>query len=163
MPAGANRDEGNYFIIYYLTELFKNEENVYVSREEFIDAVESLNRYVNKVGREAIVFEYTNWLDPDSAVMNRDALDKMVGDYAFTCPVVDFAYRYAETGNNVYMYYFNERASVSPWPTWSGVLHADEIAFVFGEPLNRTWNYDGKEISLSRKMMAYWANFAKTG
>merc|ERR1719367_702973 len=41
---GANRDEGNYFIIYYLTELFKNEENVYVSREEFIDAVESLNR-----------------------------------------------------------------------------------------------------------------------
>jgi len=29
---GANRDEGNYFIIYYLTDLFKNEENVFITR-----------------------------------------------------------------------------------------------------------------------------------
>ena len=43
--------------------------------------------------------------------MNRDALDKMVGDYAFTCPTVDYAYRYAETGNNVYMYYFTQASS----------------------------------------------------
>ena len=163
MLPGANREEGNYFLIYYLTELFKNEENVYVSREEFINNIDLLNRYVNKVGREAVIFEYTNWLDPDSAVMNRDALDKIVGDYAFTCPVVDYAYRYAETGNNVYMYHFTERASTNPWPTWSGVLHGDEVAFIFGEPLNRTRNYDQKEIGLSRKMMAYWANFAKTG
>ena len=54
--------------MYYLVDLFKNEENVYVSREEFISSVEALNRYVNKVGREAVIFEYTNWLDPDSGL-----------------------------------------------------------------------------------------------
>ena len=87
----------------------------------------------------------------------------MVGDYAFTCPVVDFAHRFAETGNNVYFYYFNERASNNPWPTWTGVLHGDEIAFIFGDPLNKSRNYDSQEVALSKRMMSYWANFAKTG
>ncbi len=160
---GANTDEGNFFIMYYLTELFKNEENVFVSREDFIRSVGELNLFVKQVGREAIIYEYTDWLNPLNPLKNRDALDKMVGDYAFTCPVVDFAHRYAETGNTVYMYYFTERASTNPWPTWSGVLHADEISFIFGEPLNRSKLYDQAEIALSKRMMAYWANFAKTG
>ena len=160
---GANKDEGNYFIMYYLTELFRRDEDVFVSREDFLHSVELLNRYAQQVGREAIVFEYTDWLNPESAVNNREALDRMVGDYSFTCSVVDFSHRYAETGNNVYMYYFTERASTNPWPTWSGVLHGDEIAFIFGEPLNRSKNYDQSEIALSKRMMAAWANFAKTG
>ena len=116
-----------------------------------------------QVGREAIIYEYTDWLNPNDPLKNRDALDKMVGDYAFTCAVVDYGHRFAETGHNVYMYYFSERASTNPWPTWSGVLHGDEIAFIFGEPLNRSKNYDQSEIALSKRMMSYWANFAKTG
>merc|ERR1712241_1000020 len=39
----------------------------------------------------------------------------------------------------------------------------DEIAFVFGFPLNRSRGYDEAEIRLAKKMMTYWANFAKTG
>lgn len=31
---GSNTEEGYYFIMYYLTELFKKEENVYISRLE---------------------------------------------------------------------------------------------------------------------------------
>jgi len=160
---GANKDEGVFFIMYYLTDLFKNEETVFVNREDFIKSVGDLNLYVKNVGREAIIYEYTDWLQPTDPLKNRDALDRMVGDYAFTCPVVDFAHRYAETGNNVYFYYFNERASNNPWPTWTGVLHGDEIAFIFGDPLNKSRNYDGPEVALSKRMMSYWANFAKTG
>jgi len=160
---GANKDEGVFFIMYYLTELFKNEETVFVNREEFIRSVAELNLYVKNVGREAIVYEYTDWLMPSDPLKNRDNLDRMVGDFDFTCPVVDFAHRYAETGNNVYFYYFNERASNNPWPTWTGVLHGDEIAFIFGDPLNKSRNYDQAEIRLSKRMMGYWANFAKTG
>ena len=90
-------------------------------------------------------------------------MDRFTGDWQFTCPVVEFAHRYAETGNNVYMYYFSQRASNSPWPLWTGAMHADEIAFVFGFPLNRSRGYDEAEIRLAKKMMTYWANFAKTG
>ncbi|XP_059081080.1 acetylcholinesterase-like isoform X2 [Tigriopus californicus] len=160
---GTNQDEAFFFIMYYLGEIFKNEESVHVTREDFLKLVSETNLYVKQVGREAIIYEYTDWLNPNNAIKNRDAIDKMVGDYAFTCPVVEFGYQYASSGNNVYMYYFSERASTNPWPTWAGVLHGDEIAFIFGEPLNRSRNYDQSEIALSRRMMAYWANFAKTG
>ncbi|XP_077287988.1 acetylcholinesterase-like [Arctopsyche grandis] len=160
---GSNSEEGHYFIIYYLTELFRKEENVYVNREEFLQAVKELNPYVNSVAKQAIVFEYTDWLNPDDPVRNRDALDKMVGDYQFTCNVNEFAHRYAETGNNVYMYYYKHRSVISPWPSWAGVIHGDEISFVFGEPLNPSKNYAPQEIELSKRIMRYWANFAKTG
>ena len=34
---------------------------------------------------------YTNWMDPASSSSLVTSLDRMVGDYQFTCPVVDFA------------------------------------------------------------------------
>lgn len=160
---GTNLNEGMYFIIYYLTELFKLQEDVYLTREDFVKSVKDLNPYVGEIGQEAIIFEYTDWLNPDDPIKNRDAVDKIVGDYHFTCSVTEFAYRYAETGNEVYMYYFTHRYSVNPWPTWMGVLHGDEINFVFGEPLNPTLGYQPEEAELSRRMMRYWGNFAKTG
>ena len=46
---GANKDEGVFFIMYYLTELFKNEESVLVDREDFIRSVGELNLYVKNV------------------------------------------------------------------------------------------------------------------
>nr|CAH7718225.1 unnamed protein product [Callosobruchus chinensis] len=160
---GSNTEEGYYFIIYYLTELFRKEENVYVNRQEFLRAVTELNPYVNPIARQAIIFEYTDWLNPDDPVSNRNALDKMVGDYQFTCNVNEFAHRYAETGNNVYMYYYKHRTVNNPWPSWTGVMHADEINYVFGEPLNPAKSYTAQEVDLSRRIMRYWANFAKTG
>ena len=52
---GANKDEGVFFIMYYLTELFKNEETVFVNREDFIRAVGELNLYVKNVSKMARV------------------------------------------------------------------------------------------------------------
>ena len=46
---GVNKDEGVFFIMYYLTELFKKEETVYVNREDFIRSVGELNLYVKSV------------------------------------------------------------------------------------------------------------------
>jgi len=160
---GANKDEGMFFIFYYMADLFPKEEDVFINREDFERSITELNVYANPLQRKAIEFEYTNWLNPGDPIKNREEVDRFTGDWQFTCPVVEFAHRYAETGNNVYMYYFTQRASNSPWPIWSGALHADEIAFVFGQPLNRSKNYNDAEIRLSKKMMTYWANFAKTG
>ena len=160
---GFNSEEGNYFIIYHLIDMFKKNEEVYISREDFEKIVRELNPYVGKVGQDSILFEYTDWLNPDDTIKNRDAVDKMVGDYHFSCHVIELAFRYASAGINVFMYNFIHRSSYSPWPKWMGVLHADEINFSFGEPLDPRLGYTPAEVELSRKMMKYWANFAKSG
>ncbi|CAG2107199.1 unnamed protein product [Medioppia subpectinata] len=160
---GSNTEEGTYFIIYYLTDLFKRVEDVYLTREDLIKSVKELNPYVNRMGQEAIIFEYTDWLNPEDTIKNRDAVDKMVGDYHFTCHVNELASRYAAAGNDVYMYYFTHRTAQSPWPKWMGAIHGDEISYVFGEPLNPRFQFTPEERRLSEQMMTYWANFAKTG
>jgi len=45
-----------------------------------------------------------------------------------------------------------------------GVMHGDEIMFVFGDALKRftPHNYSTEDQKLSEKMMTYWTNFAKT-
>jgi carboxylesterase type B len=93
---------------------------------------------------------------------------------------------YAQENLPLYFYHFTLRSSTNPWHEWMGVLHgnkiffldffssylilntvciylADEIMFVFGEPLNITddLHYTHEEIIVSQKMMAYWTNFAK--
>lgn len=55
------------------------------------------------------------------------------------------------------------RSVNNPWPRWTGVMHADEISYIFGEPLDPTKGYTHEEVHLSKRMMKYWANFAKTG
>ncbi|XP_055301945.1 acetylcholinesterase-like isoform X2 [Sitodiplosis mosellana] len=160
---GSNTDEGNYFIIYYLTELFKKEEGITVSRKEYLQAVKELNPYVNNAGRQAIIFEYTNWTDPNNVDSNRDALDKMVGDKHFTCNVNEFAHRYAKENLSVYMYLYNHRSKSNPWPKWTGVMHADEINYVFGEALNPSLDYMPEERQFSKRIMRYWSNFARFG
>ncbi|CAG2158026.1 unnamed protein product [Oppiella nova] len=138
-------------------------EEIYLTREDFIKSVKELNPYVNKVGQEAIIFEYTDWLNPEDPIKNRDAVDKMVGDYHFTCHVNELASRYSAAGNDVYMYYFTHRTTHSPWPKWMGTIHGDEISYVFGEPLNPRLQFTPEERRLSERIMSYWANFAKTG
>jgi hypothetical protein len=39
------------------------------------------------------LFISIRWLDPDNSSGMIDALDKMVGDYQFSCPTLEFAQR----------------------------------------------------------------------
>ncbi|XP_018025299.1 acetylcholinesterase [Hyalella azteca] len=161
---GSNTEEGYWFIMYFLPSLFRREENVLITRAEFERSVRALFPYFNELILQAIMYQYTDWIDPEDGAKNRNAIDKMIGDYHFTCNVNEFAEYYSKSGNNVYMYYFKHRSSGSKWPKWTGVLHADEISFLFGQPLNPKYTtFTEVEQDLSRQMMTYWGNFIKTG
>ena len=45
-----------------------------------------------------------------------------------------------------------------------GVMHGDEINFIFGEPLRYGYDkyYTPAEVLLSERMIAFWTNFART-
>ncbi|CAH1801285.1 unnamed protein product, partial [Owenia fusiformis] len=63
-----------------------------------------------------------------------------------------------------FFYYFNHRPFWSDMPDWTTSSHAYEIPYVFGEPFHDSLLVfsEAGEV-LSRQMMTYWANFAKTG
>ncbi|GFS12881.1 carboxylic ester hydrolase [Elysia marginata] len=167
---GSNSNEGTFFIIYY-GQYFKREQQSPIDYAGFQDVMRgSMFKYyphfpykLNEFGKEAILFQYRNWLKPFDKVELQRSVDKAVSDYYFVCKVNGLANAYARQGVNVWYYWFDHRWSANPWPKWMGVLHADEIWFTFGHPFNSSHIFTREERDLSRKMMTYWTNFAKSG
>ncbi|XP_074479494.1 acetylcholinesterase [Sebastes fasciatus] len=176
---GVNQDEGSYFLLYGAPGFSKDNDSL-ISREDFLEGVKLSVPHANDIGLEAVVLQYTDWMDENNGAKNRDAMDDIVGDHNVICPLAHFARSYAQhnalkanmggmmnSGGNsqggVYLYLFDHRASNLAWPEWMGVIHGYEIEFVFGLPLVKRLNYTSEEEKLSQRMMKYWANFARTG
>lgn len=178
---GVNQDEGSYFLLYGAPGFSKDNDSL-ISREDFLEGVKLSVPHANDIGLEAVVLQYTDWMDENNGVKNRDAMDDIVGDHNVICPLAHFARAYAMKANiggvgsgvnsgansqapqgGAFLYLFDHRASNLAWPEWMGVIHGYEIEFVFGLPLEKRLNYTQEEEKLSRRMMRYWANFARTG
>ena len=167
---GSNAQEGTWFLVYENADLFNLHTESLLSEENMELVIESLFFYhpqhptpLNKFGKEAIRFQYTDWVNPDDQASRRDHIAQAVADFHFVCHVNHLSDRYVQSGQRVYQYWFDHRSSVHPWPKWMGTLHGDEIHFVFGMPLNPELGYSREDKLLSRKIMRYWTNFAKTG
>lgn len=66
-------------------------------------------------------------------------------------------------GISSYLYYFSH-VPPSPSPEYFRAYHAGEIAYVFGNTLDREGTtYDADDRKLSDTMSRYWVNFATTG
>ncbi|KAK3096285.1 hypothetical protein FSP39_025325 [Pinctada imbricata] len=170
---GVNDQEAMFFLFYWLvgynTLSWPNND---LSNATFLREMHSV---VSQNGLEAkdnasqavidaVLYEYERHILPGVPRDYMMILDDIGGDFAFKCPVINLAKTYAKTsGVNVYMYAFKQRPSVSAWPSWTGVLHGDEIEFVFGLPLRENTNYTYNEQQFSSDLMKYWSTFAKTG
>ncbi|XP_069543453.1 acetylcholinesterase-like isoform X1 [Brachyistius frenatus] len=159
---GLNKDEGSYFLVYGLPGFDITRQSL-ITRNEFLKGVEISMANSNDVTREAAIFQYTDWTDDNNRTKNRDSLSGLVADQLFVCPVIDFAHRYSQHGGKAFLYLFDHRSSVNPWPEWMGVMHGYEIEFVFGMPLNASLGYTKNEVNMTKKFMKHWANFARTG
>lgn len=164
---GANQNEGSYFLIYRHYNLVNLTSDRYFNDNLYRQVVEAIaNDFNSDCSSEIIsaaqrLYETSGMSAPMDYLL---ALDLLMGDIAFTCPVVSFADMYERMGNDIYMYHFNHRTSANPWPEWAGVMHGYELDHVFGAPLN-TSNivYRAEERVLSADMVKYWTNFAKSG
>uniref|UniRef100_A0A2C9JKE7 Carboxylic ester hydrolase n=1 Tax=Biomphalaria glabrata TaxID=6526 RepID=A0A2C9JKE7_BIOGL len=167
---GSNANEGTWLLVYYEAQHFNIVTESLISRRQYDEVMSSIFQYypqfpkeLNHMAREAIRFKYIDWIDPEDQVRLRGQVEKAVGDHFFTCSVVGFAKALAKAGQDVYLYRFSQRMSSHDWPKWMGVMHGDEIFFVFGLPLKYSHKFTREEKELSRKMMTFWSNFAKTG
>ena len=161
---GSNKDEGTYFLLYGLNRYFNLKHERPLNRPEFLEALRDIvDPNVPDLIMDAIVFEYEQSKPPHVRGTYRDVMDDISGDFNFICPTNDMAAVYSHSGHDVFMYRFLHRSSMNPWPKWMGVMHGYEIEFIFGKPLNKSLSYTKEERTLSKRMMKYWSNFAKTG
>ncbi|KYO32633.1 carboxylesterase 5A [Alligator mississippiensis] len=105
--------------------------------------------------------------DPDEL---RAQFQEMMGDFLFVFPAIQVSRYHRDSGASVYFYEFQHRPSIfkDTKPHFVKADHGDEIGFVFGNLFisgNSVLVGDGteEEKQLSRKMMKYWANFARNG
>lgn len=159
---GLNKDEGTYFVVYGVPGFNITGQSL-ITRNEFLAGVLLAMDTVNDVTRDAAIFHYTDWMDEDNRMKNRDSLCSLVGDQMFICPVLDFAHRLSQHGGKPFVYLFDHHSSINPWPEWMGAIHGYEIEFVFGMPLNTSLGYTKEEVNMTKKFMKHWANFARTG
>ncbi|XP_044059306.1 acetylcholinesterase-like [Siniperca chuatsi] len=159
---GINKDEGTYFLMYGVPGFNITGQSL-ITRNEFLNGVALEMADADDVTREAAIFQYTDWTDENNKIKNRDSLGTLVGDHLFVCPVLEFAHRYSQRGGKTFLYLFDHRSSINPWPAWMGVMHGYEIEFVFGMPLNASLGYTKNEVDMTKKFMKHWANFAQTG
>lgn len=170
---GVNKDEGNWFFVYSFKnfrDYFNISEPPIINYNDFEEHIAQLFYFypqypytASPLVLKAITHRYTYWNNVNDTFHNRENLDDAAGDFHFICPVVDLSNQYALYGQKVFFYLYTHRNSKHYWPDWLGVMHADEITFVFGEPLNNTLNFTHAEKVFTRRIIKYWSNFAKYG
>ncbi|XP_065348918.1 acetylcholinesterase isoform X1 [Cloeon dipterum] len=160
---GSNRDEGTYFVLYDFIDQFDKDSASFLPRDKFVHLINTIFKDRPQIERDAILFQYTAWEHMNDGYLNQKMIGDMVGDYFFICPSNHFANTMAESGVPVYYYYFAQRSSTSLWGDWMGVMHGDEIDYVFGRPLDPARGFTDHEQRLSKSIMGYYRHFAATG
>ncbi|PIC46170.1 hypothetical protein B9Z55_005948 [Caenorhabditis nigoni] len=170
---GMNKDEGNYWNIYQLPQFFDKAEPPELTRHQFDNLIDSTFSIQPDIIRSAAKYIYS---DPNCTDHGRKTrfyagqMNQIVGDYFFSCDSLWLADQIRSTPNGslkkppkVFVYYFTQSSSANPWPKWTGAMHGYEIEYVFGVPLSYSKIYKRREQIFSRKIMQFWASFAKNG
>ncbi|XP_076614331.1 bile salt-activated lipase-like [Chaetodon auriga] len=121
-------------------------------------------------GLDSAYSTYTSGWGPNPS---RETIKKTIveieTDFIFLVPAQAALYLHsggARTGRT-YSYLLTEpnrmAGLIKPYPSWVGADHADDLQYVFGKPLTTPVAYWPGQKDLSRYMIAYWTNFAKTG
>uniref|UniRef100_A0A670IP26 Carboxylic ester hydrolase n=1 Tax=Podarcis muralis TaxID=64176 RepID=A0A670IP26_PODMU len=94
----------------------------------------------------------------------RDGFLDLIGDVFIVIPSIKTLRYHRETGAPTYFFEYQHRPSLyhDTKPDYVKADHADEVGFVFGGPF-LTGDATEEEKVLSRTMMKYWANFARSG
>ncbi|XP_069801981.1 fatty acyl-CoA hydrolase precursor, medium chain-like [Dendropsophus ebraccatus] len=105
----------------------------------------------------------------DPAEIRNRFLD-LAGDIIFVIPALRVAKYHRDAGHPTYFYEFQHRPSLfkDSKPDFVKSDHGDELCSVMGGPFLKddivfTASFKEEEKTLSKTVMKYWANFARTG
>lgn len=168
---GVNKEEGSLFVAIEfpgtILANFPSQPQIPYSKFKLLvnETVSEHVKYSSQQQKrvfDAVLYRYSNWPNLENQQANLVNLYNIKGDLLFACPAVGVADYYANHNQSVFMYFFKHQSSQSKLPTWFGSIHTEEIQFVFGKPLRAHSEYTSEEKVLSRKMLNYWSNFARS-
>ena len=142
---GFNVLEADAFVVpQYLTDS-TTKENIHsrlvkVFNEEFATKIENL--YKDKIEKDAF-----------------SAFNEIFSVYWFMHPHYSWTNMAIDAGVNVYRYQFTKENG------FYGTYHSGELIYAYGNVENSPYKYryNESDVALSRTMLSYWTNFAKTG
>ncbi|XP_013767462.1 liver carboxylesterase 2-like [Pundamilia nyererei] len=163
---GVNNDEGGWM----LASFFAPQNWTEGLDREFVLNMVSLFYPDPKAAfiRDVIADGYIG--NGDDRVKNRDGYTEMLGDLFFTIPAIKAANAHRDAGAPVYLYEYQHPPKFLQQKRLSfvGTDHGDEIFIVLGFCFTTTHIRlpdlcPEDEEQLSKVMMSYWGNFARTG
>ncbi|XP_044125244.1 fatty acyl-CoA hydrolase precursor, medium chain-like [Bufo gargarizans] len=139
-----------------------------MTRETMIQKVQEAIPVLSPDVIPFIVEEYIG--DITDPLKIRDRFLDLCGDQKFVIPALEIAKYYRDLGLPVYFYEFQHPPSYKARerPSFVKCDHGDEIFFVFGGAFLRNGTFFAgpatlEEEVLTKKVMKYWTNFARTG
>ncbi|KAF8771448.1 Acetylcholinesterase-1 like protein [Argiope bruennichi] len=161
--SGVLRDEGSFFLAtgHHIEFGFFGKKDPQVNKTYATTLLQSI--FSNYTDPQKYIDFYLKDVPDDDYDLIRRQVYTAIGDTTLLCPAVFFSESYAERKQHVYFYFFTHRPSNTPWAEWMGVVHFEDVQFVFGRPVRVPKDYTAKEIWLSSQIMKIWGNFAKNG
>ncbi|XP_046331815.2 acetylcholinesterase-like isoform X2 [Haliotis rufescens] len=161
---GFTKDETTLFMPAMLRQL-RNittlPETLILTRPEY-DNLLSFEPGTGERIQEPLQLFYESRKAPLKDIDYFDVVSNFGSDKTIKCPHLEFDRLYSPD-NPTYVYSFNHRLSVSPYPQWIGATHWYDVEFVFGLCLGKSMGCTQEEVELSKTIMTYWTNFAKSG
>ncbi|XP_041826124.1 carboxyl ester lipase, tandem duplicate 2 [Melanotaenia boesemani] len=166
--AGVNDMDGHLFTGLDVPSV--NSHLVDTSIEDVKRLLGALTQEKGSLGLDNAYSTYSlDWGSSPSRETIKKTVVAIETDYIFLIPTQAALYLHSDhaTTGRTYSYIFSEPnrmgGLIMPYPGWMGADHADDLQYVFGKPFTTPLGYWPRHRNLSRYIIAYWTNFAKTG
>ncbi|AWP08665.1 putative liver carboxylesterase 2-like [Scophthalmus maximus] len=163
---GVNNDEGGWLLPNFMAPPNWTEG---VDREQVVNMLSIFyNDPKDAIIVDLLTDEYIG--TGEDRVKNRNGLTELIGDILFTIPAIKTANAHRDGGAPVFLYEYQHAPSFlqAKRPSFVRSDHGDEIITVLGLCLTTTHvtftdQCLEEEVQLSKILMSYWGNFARTG
>uniref|UniRef100_A0A671F8H6 Carboxylic ester hydrolase n=1 Tax=Rhinolophus ferrumequinum TaxID=59479 RepID=A0A671F8H6_RHIFE len=162
--AGTNNMDGHIFTSIDVPAIDKDKQSV--TEEEFFKLVSGLTITKGIKGAKSTFDIYTApWAKDSSQEAKKKTVVDFETDVLFLVPTqITLAQHRANAKSaKTYTYLFSHPSRMPVYPKWVGADHADDIQYVFGKPFATPLGYRAQDRTVSKTLIAYWTNFARTG
>uniref|UniRef100_H2XYR8 Carboxylic ester hydrolase n=1 Tax=Ciona intestinalis TaxID=7719 RepID=H2XYR8_CIOIN len=156
---GCNSDEGGWLMALTTPNFISG-----LSKQEFSHYARILLRKYDKYLMQTI--DYNKALP----VLIMSLYGRMMGDCIFVNRIIQTSQANSDKGVDTFLYFMSHPPlhKHARLPDHIGTDHADDIPFTFGLPflpnsLKSGYRFSADEAKLSKNMMTFFTNFAKTG